>query len=99
MKSKNYESVQKTLYTLTAMILQLRHSVQQLQQDDIIINTINTEVSDTTETSAVCDLYAQEASCDKCDISITNTENSDATKTSAIYDLYAQKASCDASAI
>ena len=30
LRSKNYKSVQKELYTLTAMTLQLRHSVQQL---------------------------------------------------------------------
>ena len=31
MRSKNYKSVQKKLYTLAAMTLQSRHSVQQLQ--------------------------------------------------------------------
>ena len=58
MRSKNYKSVQEKLYTLTAMTLQSRHSVQQLQQIDVVISTANTEDSSVTETSAVCDLHA-----------------------------------------
>ena len=50
--------MQKELYTLTAMTLQSRHSVQQLQQDDVVTDTANTEDSDITETSAVYDLHA-----------------------------------------
>ena len=58
LRSKNYKSVQKELYTLTAMMLQSKHSVWQLQQDDVVISTANTEDSSTTETSAVHDLHA-----------------------------------------
>ena len=57
-RSKNYKSMQKELYTLTAMTLQLRHLVQQLQQNNVIISTINTEDSSVTETSAVHHLPA-----------------------------------------
>ena len=89
MRSKNYKSVQKKLYTLAAMTLQSRHSVQQLQQNDVIISTVNTEDSDVTETSAVHNHYAQEASCDKYDTDTTNTEDSDMTETSAVHDLSA----------
>ena len=42
-----------------------------------------------TETSAVHDHYAQEASCDKYDTDTTNTEDSDTTETSAVCDLSA----------
>ena len=94
-RSKNYKSVQKKLYTFTAMTLQSKHSVQQLQQDDVVISTANTEDSSTTETSAVCDHYAQEASCDKYDTDTMNTEDSDITETSAVCDLSAQWASCN----
>ena len=82
--------MQKELYTLTAMTLQSRHSVQQLQQNDVIISTVNTEDSSTTKTSAVHDHYTQEASCDKYDTDTTNTEDSSMTETSAVYDLSAQ---------
>ena len=51
--------------------------------------------SDTTETSAVCDHYAQETSCDEYDTNTTNTEDSDITETSAVCDLSAQEASCN----
>ena len=46
-----------------------------------------------TETPAVYDLYAQEASCNKNDKSVMS-ETSSITETSAVYDLYAQEASC-----
>ena len=95
LRSKNYKSVQKELYTLTAMTLQSRHSVQQLQQIDVVISTANTEDSSVTETSAVCDHYAQEASCDKYNTDTTNTEDSSMTETSAVYDLSAWEASCN----
>ena len=81
--------MQKELYTLTAMMLQSKCSVQQLQQDNVIISTANTEDSDTTETSAVCDLHAQKACCSKYDTDTTNTEDSDMTETSAVHDLSA----------
>ena len=90
MRSKNYKSVQEKLNTLTAMTLQPRCSVQQLQQDNVINDTTNTEVSDATETSAVCDHYAWEASCDKYNTDTINTEADDATETSAVCDQYAQ---------
>ena len=77
------------------MTLQSRHSVQQLQQDNVIISTANTEDDSTTEISAVHDLHAQKACCNKYDISTLNTEDSSTTKTSAVCDLYAQEASCD----
>ena len=57
MRSKNYKSVQEKLYTLTAMTLQSRHSVQQLWQNDVVISTMNTEDSSMTKTSAVHDSY------------------------------------------
>ena len=80
LRSKNYKSVQKELYTLTAMTLQSKHSVQQLQQDNVIISTVNTKDSDTTETSAVCDLHAQKACCNKYDTDTLNTEDSEQLK-------------------
>ena len=88
LRSKDYKSVQKKLYTLTAMTLQSKHSVQQLQQDNVVISTANTEDSDVTETSAVCDLHAQEASCDKYNTDMLNTEDSSTTKTSVVCDLH-----------
>ena len=87
--------MQKELYTLTAITLQLKHSVQQLQQDNIITDTANTEDSDTTETSAVHDLHTQKACHNKYDISTSNTEDSDMTKTSAVHHLHAHKVSCN----
>ena len=93
LRSKNYKSVQKELYTLTAMTLQSRHSVQQLQQDNVVISTANTEDSDVTETSAVYDLHIQKACHNKYDISTLNTEDSDTTETLAVHDSYAQQAS------
>ena len=67
LRSQNYKSVQEELYTLTAITLQLRHSVQQeLQQENVvsvIMNTIsmmNTEDGSFIETSAVQNLPAQE---------------------------------------
>ena len=95
LRSKNYKSVQKELYTLAAMTLQSRHSVQQLQQDNVITDTANTEDSSTTETSAVCDLHAQKVCCSKYDISTMNTEDNDTTETLAVHDLSAQQASCN----
>ena len=86
--------MQKELYTLTAITLQSRHSVQQLQQDNVVISTVNTEDSDATETSAVCDLHAQKACCNKYDISTLNTKDSDTTETSVIHYLHTHKASC-----
>ena len=50
--------MQKELYTLTAMTLQSKHSVQQLQQDDVVTNTTNTEADNVTETLAVYNHYA-----------------------------------------
>ena len=94
MRSKNYKSVQEKLYTLAAMTLQLKHSVQQIQQDDVVLNTTNTEDSSTTETSAVHDLSAQQASCNENDESVMS-EDSSATETSAVHNHYAQEASCD----
>ena len=82
--------MQKELYTVTVMTLQSKHSVQQLQQDDVVISTANTEDSSATETSAVCDLHAQKACCSKYNISTMNTEDSDITETSAVCDLPAQ---------
>ena len=55
----------------------------------------DSENDSTTETSAVHDHYAQEASCDKYDTDTTNTEDSDMTETSAVHDLSAQEASCN----
>ena len=95
LKSKNYKSVQKELYTLTAMTLQLRCSVQQLQQDDVVNDTANTEDSSVTETSAVHDLHTQKACCNKYDISTLNTKDSDMTETSVIHYLHTHKASCN----
>ena len=95
LRSKNYKSVQKELYTLTAMMLQSKHSVQQLWQDNVIISTANTEDSDVTETSAVYDLYTQKACCSKYNTDTTNTEDSDMTKTLAVCDLSAQQVSCN----
>ena len=52
---------------------------------------MNTEDSDTTETSAVYNLSAQKASCnDKSVMSETDS----ITETSAVYHQYAQRASC-----
>ena len=76
-------------------MLQSRHSVQQLQQNDVKISITNTEDSDVTETSAVCDLHAQEASCDKYDTDTSNTEDSDMTETSAVHHLLTHRASCN----
>ena len=95
LRSKNYKSVQKELYTLTAMSLQSKHSVWQLWQDDVITDTANTEDSDTTETSAVYNLHAQKVCCSKYDISTTNTEDDSTTETSAVCDLFAQWVSCN----
>ena len=72
------------------MTLQSRHSVQQLQQDNVVTDTANTEDDSTTETSTVCDLHAQKACCSKYDISTTNTEDDSMTETSAVCDLSAQ---------
>ena len=44
---------------------------------------------DMTETSAVCDSYAQWASCNKNNESVILKDDS-TTKTSAVYDSYAQ---------
>ena len=87
--------MQKELYTLAAMMLQSRHSVQQLQQNDVIISTANTEDSDTTETSVVHDLHAQKVCCNKYDTDTSNTEDSSMTETSAVHHLHAYKASCN----
>ena len=87
--------MQKELYTFTAMTLQLRHSVQQLQQNDVVTDTVNTKDSSVTETSAVCDLHAQKACHSKYNTDTTNTEDSDITETSAVHDLSTQKASCN----
>ena len=95
LRSKNYKSVQKELYTFAAMTLQSRHSVWQLQQDDVVISTANTEDSSVTETSAVYDLHAQKACCSKYNTDTTNTEDSSITETSAVHDLSAQQASCN----
>ena len=76
-------------------MLQLRHSVQQLQQDDIITDTTNTEDSNATETSAVHDLYTQKACHNKYNISTLNTEDSDTTETSAVCYLFTHRASCN----
>ena len=49
-----------------------------------------------TETSAVCDLSAQQASHNENDESVmSDSENDNITKTSAVCDHYAQEASCD----
>ena len=77
------------------MTLQSRHSVQQLQQDDVIISTANTEDSDVTETSAVHDLHTQKACHNKYDTDTSNTEDDDTTETSAVYHLSAHRASCN----
>ena len=95
LRSKDYKSVQKELYIFTAMTLQSRHSVQQLQQDTIVISTANTADSDITETSAVHDLHTQKVYCNKYNISTLNIKDSDTTKTSTVYDFYAQQASCN----
>ena len=95
LRSKNYKSVQKELYTLTAMTLQLKHSVWQLQQNNVIISTVNTEDSDVTETLAVCDLHAQKACYNKYDTDTSNTEDSNMTETSAVYHLLTYRASCN----
>ena len=58
MRSKNYKSVQEKLYTLAAMTLQSRCSVQQLQQNNVVTDTTNTEADDVTETSVVHNHYA-----------------------------------------
>ena len=50
--------MQEKLYTLAAITLQSRHSVQQLQQNNVVTDTTNTEADSATETSAVCDHYA-----------------------------------------
>ena len=50
------------------------------------------ENSSMTETSAVHDLYTQEASCNEKDKSVMS-EISSTTKTPAVYDLYTQEAS------
>ena len=84
--------MQKELYTLTAITLQSRHSVQQLQQNNVITNTANTEDSNTTETSAVHNLHAQKACCNKYNTDTSNTEDSDMTETLAVYNSYAQQA-------
>ena len=55
----------------------------------------DSENGSTTETSAVYNYYAQEASCDKYDTDTMNTEDSDMTETSAVHDLSAQEASCN----
>ena len=52
---------------------------------------MNTEDSSTTETSVICDLSAQEASCN--DESVMS-EISSMTETSAVHHQYAQRASC-----
>ena len=93
LRSKDYKSVQKKLYTFTAMTLQLKHSVHQLQQDNIVISTANTEDSDITETSAVHNLHTQKVCCNKYNTSISNTEDDDIIKTSAVHHLHAQQAS------
>ena len=96
MRSKNYKSVQKELYTLTVITLQSKHSVWQLQQDDVVTDTANTEDNDTTEISAVHDLPAQWASHNENDESVmSDLENDSVTETSAVYNHYAQEASCD----
>ena len=82
--------MQKELYTLTAITLQSRHSVQQLQQDNVITDTANTKDSSVTETSAVCDFHTQKACYNKYDTDTLNTEDSSTTETSAVYDSYAQ---------
>ena len=95
LRSKNYKSVQKELYTLTAMTLQSRHLVQQLQQDDIVISTANTKESSMTETLAVYNLHAQKACHNKYNTDTSNTEDSSMTETSAVYDSYAQQVNCN----
>ena len=50
----------------------------------------DSENNEIIETSVICNLHAQEASCDKCDISMINTEDDSITETSAVYDSYAQ---------
>ena len=97
LRSKNYKSVQKELYTLAAMMLQSRHSVWQLWQDDVIISTANTEDDSVTQTSAVYDLHTQKACCNKYDTDTLKTEDSDMTETSVIHYLHAHKASCNES--
>ena len=87
--------MQKELYTLTAMTLQLRCSVQQLQSDNIVISIANTEDSSATETLAVYDLHTQKACCNKYDTDTSNTENDSITETSAVYYLFAHRASCN----
>ena len=67
------------------MTLQSKHSVQQLQQDNVVLSTANIKADSVTETSAVHDYYTQKASCDKY--------NTDTTETSAVCDQYAQWAS------
>ena len=80
--------MQDKLYTFAVMTLQLRHSVWQIWQDDVVLSTMNTEDSDTTETSAVCDLSAQWASCNENDESVMS-EDSSVTETSTVHDHYA----------
>ena len=90
LESKNYKSVQKELYILTAMTLQSKHSVQQLQQKNVIFSTINTEDDDITETSAVHHLSAYRASYNENNKSvISESKDSEIIKTSTVHDLYA----------
>ena len=93
LRSKDYKSVQKELYTFTTITLQLRHSVQQLWSNDVITDTANTEDSDTTKTSAVHNFYTQKACCNKYDTDTLNTEDCDITETSAVHHLFAHRAS------
>ena len=82
--------MQKELYTLTVITLQSRHSVQQLQQKNVVFSTINTEDDDMTKTSAVYYLSAHRVSCNKNDKSVmSDSENSSTIKTSVMHDLHA----------
>ena len=76
-------------------MLQSKHLIQQLQQDDVITDTANTEDSNTTETSAVHDLHAQKVCCNKYDTDTSNTEDDSMIKTSAVCHLHTHKASCN----
>ena len=73
------------VYYLTA------HRVSCNENNESVIS--DSENDDTTETSVICDLHAQEVSCDKCDISMTNTEDSSITETSAVHHLSTHRVS------
>ena len=72
------------------MTLQSKHSVQQLQHNDVVTDTANTEDSDANKTSAVCDLHAQKACHNKYNTDTLNTKDSDMTETLAVHDPYTQ---------